>query len=143
MTARPRQKDDDGPEADPQARADQPEARRSAAPDIVACILLLFAASMVFAVLRAFYETNQIAVALRGALAWTALLSICGAVARGVLLRQPWSLGAALCLLGIGAVAAIAGFHIPDTVELPTAMLSLLGGGLLLVSHREFRSAST
>jgi hypothetical protein len=112
--------------------------RRTPAPDIAACVLLLFAATLFFSVLRSIYGTAAVGTAVAGALIYGGLLSICALTARGIFLRRPWAMPAGVVLLLVGLAAALASFHVPETAELPAGLLGLLGTALLVGSRGEF-----
>lgn len=114
--------------------------RRTPAPDIAACILLLFGASLIFSVLKALYSRTPSA-AVQGLVGAGGLLVVCAVLARGLLLRQGYAAPGALLALAVAAVAAVTGFYIPETAQLPAGLLSLFGISLLLPSLREFAPA--
>ncbi|MCS6913965.1 MAG: hypothetical protein RMK29_14500 [Myxococcales bacterium] len=114
--------------------------RRTPAPDIAACVLLLFAATLVVATMKALYMRPAVRALLQGGIC-LGLLGGCAAVARGLLLRRPWSLPAGLVLLLAAVAAAVAGFHMPETAELPAGLLGLLGAVLLVGSRGEFSAS--
>lgn len=112
--------------------------RRTPAPDIAACVLLLFAAALFFAVLRAVYSTSTVGGALFAAAAYLGLLSACAVTARAIFLRRPAGLPAGVALMLFTLGAALSNFHVPETAELPAGVLGLLGATLLVASRREF-----
>jgi hypothetical protein len=111
--------------------------RRTPAPDIVAGVLLLYAATFFFAVLKALFSTRTVTEALSRAAVYTGLLGLCIYLAVGLLRRRPSALpGTLLALLGC-LIAAMSGFHVPETAQVPAGVLSLFGIVLLLFSRRE------
>ena len=65
---------------------------------------------------------------------WAAILG-------GFLRGQGYAVPGALLALAVAAVAAVTGFYIPETAQLPAGLLSLFGISLLLPSLREFAPA--
>lgn len=117
--------------------------QRSPAPDIAACILILFACSMIFPLLRALFATSRGgSAALPSALAYIGLLSVCAALGRGLFLRHGYAAPAALIALAIGLIASVTGFYVSETAQLPLGMLCLFGAALILGALPEFRPAS-
>lgn len=112
--------------------------RRTPAPDIAACVLVLFAASLLFAVLRSIYGTTDVREALTGVAIYGGLLGACAATGWGLFQRRPWALPAGIVILLCALGAGLASFHVPETAELPAGLLGVLGSILLLGSRGEF-----
>lgn len=120
-----------------------PSHRRTPAPDIAACILLLYGATLFFGLLRALYATQVVSQALLGASIYLILLGAAAGVGWGLITRRPWALPAGiLCLIAAGG-AALLHFHVPETAELPTVLLSALGAALLVGGKGEFSAAAS
>jgi hypothetical protein len=112
--------------------------RRSVAPDIVGCSLLLYAATLLFAVLRAPYMHRTISSAALEIAIYGGLLLTCVTVAIGLFQRHrlAWMPG---ILISISALLAGAfAFHVPDTAQLPAGVLGATGIVLLWARHGEF-----
>ena len=115
--------------------------RRTPAPDIAACALLLFAATLLFSVLRAIYSSATRSTAVLGVVIYGGLLLVCALTARGVFLRRPWALPAGVILLLFALGAALVSFHVPESAELPAGILGILGSVLLLARRGEFAAS--
>ncbi|HMU39033.1 MAG TPA: hypothetical protein PKE31_08460 [Pseudomonadota bacterium] len=114
--------------------------RRSAVPDIVGCTFVLFAVALVFPVLRApflHHDARALALDLLG-FGGLLLASLLAAV--GLFLRQfvAYVLAMALSVFAVGA--AVANWHMPETGQLPTAVLAGMSFVFLLVSFDEFEN---
>lgn len=111
--------------------------RRSAAPDIAACILFLYGFTLVFALLRAAYSSS-LGQALQGLLLHGGLLAACLLLGFALLGRRAPGLLGALLFFAVAAIAAASGFYVPETGRLPAGLLSLFGVALLLPARHEF-----
>lgn len=112
--------------------------RRTAAPDIAACILALFSATFFFGVLRAAYGTTALRPPGLAAALYAALVALGAALTRGVVLRRPPALPlSVLAFLAVFAGSLVPGAY-PETAQLPAGLLALLGAGLLIGGRREF-----
>ncbi len=112
--------------------------RRSAAPDIAGCVLLLYAATLSFAFLHGFYSSSSLAGVVPQVAVYGGLLAACGVSALGLFDRKAWARGMGLLLFVAAFIAGVTEFHVPDTAQLPTAMLSLFAIVLLLATGGEF-----
>lgn len=112
--------------------------RRSVAPDIVGCSLLLYAATLLFAVLRAPYIHTTVGAAARDVAAYGSLLLLCVGVAIGLFARHrlAWLPGLLVSLAAF--FAGVFAFHVPTTAELPAGVLGATGVVLLVARRREF-----
>jgi hypothetical protein len=112
--------------------------RRSVAPDIVGCSLLLYAATLLFAVLRAPYLHRTVGPAVLDVAIYGGLLLLCAAVAIGLFRRHrlAWLPGMALSLAAL--LAGAFAFHVPDTAQLPAGVLGVTGLVLLFARRGEF-----
>lgn len=113
-------------------------ARRTVAPDIAGCCLLLFAASLAFAVLRAPYVHKLVAAVARDMAIYGGLVLACIAVAMGLFQRRRWALIPGLVLGAFGFGASIANWHMPETGQLPAGVLGATVVVLLLARGSEF-----
>ncbi len=112
--------------------------RRTVAPDIVGCSLLLYAATLLFAVLRVPYlhkPLTQMAIDIG---IYGSLLLACLATAIGLFGRHrlAWLPGLLISLFAFFAGALA--FHVPDTAQLPAGVLGATGTLLLWVRRGEF-----
>lgn len=112
--------------------------RRTPAPDMGACILLLFSITLLFAILRTFYVGRDAGQVALHALAYAALLLACAGTAAGLFARRGWARAAGLLLFVLCLLGAIEGFQVPDTARVPAGVLSLFGVLFLLGSGGEF-----
>jgi hypothetical protein len=112
--------------------------RRSVAPDIVGFSLLLYASTLLFAVLRAPYVHKTAGPAILDVAIYGGLLLFCVAVAIGLFRRHVLAfipgLLASAAVLAAGAMA----FHVPDTAQLPAGVLGATGLILLWARRGEF-----
>lgn len=111
--------------------------RRSAAPDIAACILFLYGFTLVFALMRSAFS-HTLVQALQGLALYGGLLATCASLGFALLGRRTPGLLGALLFFAVVVIAAVTGFFIPETGRLPTGMLSLFGVALLLPARHEF-----
>jgi hypothetical protein len=113
--------------------------RRSVAPDIVGFSLLLYASTLLFAVLRAPYFHKTVGPAVTDAAIYGSLLIGCVAVAFGLFRRHhlAWLPGMVLSLATL--VAGAMAFHVPDTAQLPAGVLGATGVILLWARRGEFQ----
>jgi hypothetical protein len=113
-------------------------ARKTVAPDIVGCCLLLYASTLLFAVLRAPYVNQTMGAAALDVAIYGGLLLLCAGTAVGLFRRMAlaWPLG---LLISVAALLAGAlAFHVPDTAQLPAGVLGATGIVLLLARRGEF-----
>lgn len=114
--------------------------RRTPAPDMAACILLLCAVTLGFAILRSLYLAPSHGEALARAGAYGTTLLLCGHAARGLLRRRGFALPLSallfVCLIGAGVLGGV-----PDTAQVPAGVLGVFGLLLLSGSHRELATA--
>lgn len=112
--------------------------RRTVAPDMVGCCFLLYAGTLIFAVLRAPYVHRDVAAVASDLAIYGGLTAICAAIAAGLFLRR----GAAWIPGLLGSLAAVVAgataFHVPDTAQLPAGVLGVTGLVLLWARRREF-----
>jgi len=120
-----------------------PGQRRSVAPDIVGCCLLIYAASLLFAVLRAPYVNKTAGDVALDVAVYGGLLLLCVSVAVGLFRRHrlAWLPGVLLSLLAV--LAGALAFHVPDTAQLPAGVLGATGAVLLVARRREFHASSS
>jgi hypothetical protein len=118
-------------------------ARRTVAPDIAGCCLLLFAASMSFAVLRAPYVHKHVPEVARDMVVYGGLVLACIAVAMGLFQRRRWALIPGLVLGAFGFGASVANWHMPETGQLPAGVLGATAVVLLLARGSEFSADDT
>lgn len=117
--------------------------RRSVAPDIVGCCLLLYAATLFFAVLRAPYAHRTVSGAAIDIVIYGGLLLVCATVAAGLFTRHrlAWLPGVLVSLAALAAGAA--SYHVPETAQLPAGVLGVTGAVLLWARRGEFRPTQT
>ena len=113
--------------------------RRSVAPDIVGFSLLLYASTLLFAVLRAPYVHRTVGPAVTDVAIYGGLLLACVAVAIGLFRRHQLAflpgIGLSLGALAAGAMA----FHVPETAQLTAGVLGATGVILLYARRGEFQ----
>lgn len=119
-----------------------PSQRRTAAPDIVGLCLLLYAATLSFAVMRAPYLHKSLSGVARDVAIYGGLLLVCALTGIGVFQRRPWALGPALVISLAALAAGAAGFHVPETAQLPAGVLGVTGLLFLLARRGEFMGAT-
>lgn len=119
-----------------------PSQRRTAAPDIVGLCLLLYAATLSFAVMRAPYLHKSMSGVARDVAIYGGLLLVCALTGIGVFQRRTWALGPALVVSLAALAAGAAGFHVPETAQLPAGVLGVTGLVFLLARRGEFMGAS-
>jgi hypothetical protein len=111
--------------------------RRSVAPDIVGCSLLLYASTLLFAVLRApYYHRNTADAALDVAI-YGGLLLVCTLVAIGLFGRRRAALLPGILVSLAALLAGALAFHVPDTAQLPAGILGASGVVLLWARRGE------
>jgi hypothetical protein len=112
--------------------------RRSVAPDIVGCSLLIYASTLLFAVLRAPYMHKTVAGAAQDVAIYAGLLLLCATVAVGLFQRHrlAWLPGVLVSLAAL--LAGALAFHVPDTAQLPAGVLGATGVVLLWARRGEF-----
>jgi hypothetical protein len=111
--------------------------RRSVAPDIVGCCLLLYAATLLFAVLRAPYYHRSVGDAALDMVVYGSLLLVCTLVAVGLFVRRRAALLPALVLSLAALCAGAMAYHVPDTAQLPAGILGATGLVLLIARRGE------
>jgi hypothetical protein len=115
--------------------------RRTVAPDMVGCCFLLYAGTLLFAVLRAPYFHRDIAAVVSDLAIYGGLTIVSAAVAAGLFQRRSaaWLPGMLLSLAAV--VAGATAFHVPDTAQLPAGVLGVTGLVLLWARRGEFAAA--
>lgn len=112
--------------------------RRTVAPDMVGCSLLLYAATLLFAVLRAPYFHKTVGAIAVDVAIYGGLLLLCLAVAVGIFLRRPLAFVPALLVSAAALAAGAAGWHVPETAQLPAGVLGASSIVFLLFRRGEF-----
>lgn len=113
--------------------------RRSVAPDIVGFSLLLYASTLLFAVLRAPYFHKTAGPVVLDVAIYGGLLLLCVAVAIGLFRRHALAFVPGLLVSAAALAAGAMAFHVPDTAQLPAGVLGATGLILLWARRGEFQ----
>lgn len=108
---------------------------------MVGCCFLLYAGTLIFAVLRAPYVHRDVPAVASDLAIYGGLTAICVAVATGLFQRRSaaWLPGMLLSLAAV--VAGAMAFHVPDTAQLPAGVLGCTGLVLLWARRGEFAAS--
>lgn len=117
--------------------------RRTVAPDMVGCCFLLYAGTLLFAVMRAPYVHRTVAGVATDIAIYGGLLLCSAAVAMGLFQRRSAAWGPAILLSACAIAAGAMAFHVPETAQLPAGVLGGAGIVLLWASRGEFAADSS